>query len=240
MIRRIAGAVLDLLYPRHCTGCGVRLEGPTRACLCDVCLAGAVRADVSSCPRCAEPVGPHSDGRGACPRADRHPALAFEAATAVYRYEGPIREVIHALKFQGDLTPVEWVSREVSDAVGRAPWARRVEVVVPVPLHWTRRLRRRFNQSELIARYVARAHGWPLAARAVVRTRITGPQSSLGPAEREANVRGAFRVARPGPVRGRAVLLVDDVMSSCATASECARAIRAAGARYVFVAVFAR
>jgi len=132
------------------------------------------------------------------------------------------------------------MGRELADALRRVSWAGEADAVVPVPLHWTRRLRRRFNQSELIARRAAEALGRPLLTRVVRRIRKTQPQSALGPGEREANVRGAFRVTRPQKIRGRTILLVDDVMSTCSTASECARSLRKAGARRVFVAVFAR
>jgi ComF family protein len=108
-----------------------------------------------------------------------------------------------------------------------------------VPLHWRRRLQRGFNQSALLAGAVARRYGIPVRS-ALRRTRATPTQAGLTHAGRRSNVAGAFRVARPETVAGRRVLLVDDVMTTGATASACAAALKRAGARYVALLTLAR
>lgn len=239
-VRALVEGVLNLAYPRECMGCGVRLTRPPPVCLCEQCLAAVVRVGPEQCPRCGGHMGPFAEGRLACASCGGRDDVAFSKGTAVFNYDTVTRRVIHGFKFGGDLSPVAWIGRELSAKLGRTAWLAEVDIVVPVPLHWTRRLARRFNQSELIARGICSAHALPLAACALRRIRKTAPQSMLDPAERRQNVRGAFRVVHRRAVAGKCALVVDDVMSTCSTASECARALKHAGARRVFVAVFAR
>jgi ComF family protein len=115
-----------------------------------------------------------------------------------------------------------------------------VEVVVPVPLYWLRRLTRGYNQSAAVAGGVARVLGLPCRPRWLRRVRNTPKQVGQSLAARQENVRGAFRARRRAPLAGRSVLLVDDVMTTGATLGEAARALRAAGAARVAVAALAR
>lgn len=114
------------------------------------------------------------------------------------------------------------------------------DVIIPVPLHWTRLWRRGFNQSALLASEVATRLARPLDVRSLVRSRATPSQTARDGKERLLNVRGAFGVRRPGRVAGRRILLVDDVMTTGATANECARALISAGAARVDVLTLAR
>jgi ComF family protein len=116
----------------------------------------------------------------------------------------------------------------------------RADVIVPVPMFWTRRLLRGVNSPEILAESLAGRLDLPVLRRVLVRTRNTLPQFSLPPSERFPNVRGAFRVRRGYDLSGARVLLVDDVLTTGATSSEAARALRSAGAEAVLVAVAAR
>ena len=185
-------------------------------------------------------MGPFASGPGACPSCEKGKGLVFRGAVAVCRYEGVAREMVHRFKYGGDTRAARWMAGQMAAQWRRAPWGNQVQVVVPVPLHWSRRIRRRFNQSELLARAMGREAEARCEPGILRRTRKTHAQFELSLAERARNVSGAFRVARPASVKGQVVLLVDDVMTTCATATECARVLRAAGAKRVFVAVFAR
>jgi ComF family protein len=166
--------------------------------------------------------------------------VAFRQAVAVFRYEGCVREAIHRWKYRGDLRAGASLCDMLLEALRQEEFMGSVQVVIPVPLHWVRRLRRRFNQSEFLARAVARRFGVGFAPGVLRRIRNTPSQVGLTPAERHQNVRDAFRVVRPWALRGRTVLLVDDVLTTCATAGECARTLRGAGAGCVYVAALAR
>lgn len=165
----------------------------------------------------------------------------FGRARAVARFEdGPARLLVHRLKYYDRLELARplarWMARAGADLVAQAA------VLVPMPLHRLRLAQRRFNQAALLARTMSQETGIPLAAQALVRVKPTPPQVGLSRSQRAENVQGAFRVAdeRRHEVAGRHILLVDDVMTSGASANAAARTLLRAGAAAVDVVVFAR
>jgi len=191
-----------------------------------------------TCPRCASTVGQHEDVVNGCTRCRDEP-LAFESAFRLGPYDGVLRDVILAMKHRAAET--------LADCVGRL-WAAhhanrfrqlRVDLVIPVPLHWWRRLRRGYNQSECLSDAIASSLAIEHRTRWLRRIRPTRSQTTVAASERHTNVRGAFRVSRSASVKGRSILLVDDVLTTGSTASECARALRSAGAQVVHVGILA-
>jgi len=160
----------------------------------------------------------------------------FDAAYSFGTFEAELRELIHVFKYGR----VETLARPLGRFLRLAlPRTERFDAVVPMPLHWMRRWTRGFNQSALLAREIARRSSLPVR-NLVRRTKSTAPQAGLTNAGRRANVSGAFRVPRPERVRGLRILLVDDVMTTGATASACARALKQAGAARVVLLTVAR
>jgi ComF family protein len=164
----------------------------------------------------------------------------FDGVLRLGPYEGLLREVIPRLK--------HWAGEGLAEALG-ALWAAHSEaalrelaagLVIPVPLHWVRRLARGYNQSEALARELAARLHLPCRPGWLRRIRATPKQTEQTPSRRRTNVRGAFRVSVRAAFTGQTVLLVDDVLTTGSTASEAARALRRAGARRVVVAVLAR
>lgn len=175
------------------------------------------------------------DEEGRCPLC-RLGMRGFDAAYSFGMYEGRLRKLIHLFKY-GRIRPL---ARPLAAWLASAlPLDQRFEAVVPVPLHWRRRWERGFNQAALLARAVARRCGVP-SVRALRRRRATAAQAGLSHAGRRANVSGAFLARRDRRLAGRRVLLVDDVMTTGATASACAAALKRAGAAYVAVLTLAR
>jgi ComF family protein len=154
-----------------------------------------------------------------------------------------MRDAIHELKYSGRTVLATPLGRLLAEAgpevvpVALDEWA---DALVPVPLHPARLAERGFNQAELLLAPCRSAWGLPVLGHALVRTRATLPQTDLDAEARRANVRDAFRVRRPAEVAGRRLLLVDDVLTTGATAGSAARALRAAGATAVGVLALAR
>jgi ComF family protein len=189
------------------------------------------------CVSCRTPFQNHFplDNEGIC-RLCRSGTRGFDAAYCFGAYEGNLRELIHLFKY-GRMKPLATTLAVRLAAV--LPRDRRFDVVVPMPLHWRRQWQRGFNQSELLARATARRCGIPMV-NAVRRTRATATQAGLSNAMRRENVSGAFRVKKPRAVEACRVLLIDDVMTTGATASACAHALKRAGAKSVALLALAR
>jgi ComF family protein len=158
----------------------------------------------------------------------------FDQVYSFGAYEGVLRELIHLFKFEG----VRTLQRPLGALLAQAlPRESSFDAIVPMPLHWRRRWQRGFNQSELLAREIARRWSVPVCAL-VRRGRATAPQAGLTSAQRRTNVQGAFAVARS--LKGMRLLLIDDVLTTGATASACARALKQAGAVQVTLLALAR
>lgn len=176
------------------------------------------------------------DAEGRCPLC-RAGLRGFDAAYCFGSYEGTLRELIHLYKYGR----IQTLSQPLADLLAAAlPLDERFDAVIPVPLHWRRQWQRGFNQSELLARAIARRRGIAVV-RALRRSRSTRTQAGLSNTERRKNVATAFQCRRAGrTLAGRRVLLIDDVMTTGSTAAACARALKQAGAARVVLATVAR
>lgn len=229
--------VLAVVFPSRCAGCGGSLGRPSRGPLCEGCWRLVPRHRAVLC-RCGVPL-PAATATAACARCRRGLA-PFSAGWSLGPYEGVLRTLVHELKYRARRRVAERLAERVCGDEGARGLLEHGAVLVPVPLH-PRRLRERgFNQSELLAAAIARRSGLALAPRALVRRKDTRAQAGLRAGERRRNVAGAFAVRQRGRVAGRAVVLVDDVLTTGATARACAGELKSAGARSVTVLTVAR
>ena len=233
-LRRLGRAVVDGVLPPRCLACGTIVDEPDA--LCSSCWAGMRFFAPPWCAVCGLPF-PHPMGEEAVCADCARQKPSWDRARAVMRYDKHSRHLVLALK-HGDRTHVaralgRWMGRAGAELLQSA------DMIVPVPLHWTRLFTRRYNQAGLLAHAVRAAGGPPVMADWLVRRR-TPSQGRLGPVARVRNVRGAFAVRRGCDVKGKRIVLVDDVLTTGATVEECARVLRRGGAASIGVLTLSR
>lgn len=240
LLTELAGRMADGFYPRVCPvkGCGEPCDVQGRH-VCWSCRSKIELYTEGLCSVCglfAEGHVGHSFVCGMCKQAKPR----FDCARAAGHFQGVLRELIHAFKYNNAL----WLKHDLVDllqgCLAAQFKAEDVDVVVPVPLHPVRQRERTYNQSALLAEELAQRLDRRYDEKALVRSRITATQTKFDAAHRRTNILGAFAVARPEWVRQRCVLLVDDVMTTGATLNECARMLKKAGARVVWAVTVAR
>jgi ComF family protein len=236
--RDLFRGLLDLLLPGVCVGCDAPLS-PDATGFCLPCRNALTASTGPACPFCAAAVGPFTALADGCPSC-RDAGLRFDAVDRLGVYDGRLRELILRIKHASGESVAEHLGRFWAAEAETRLAGLGVDLVAPVPLHWWRRIKRGYNQCDVLAEHLARRLRVPCWPRCLRRTRYTPYQSSRTTAERRANVAGVFVARTPASVRGRTILLVDDVLTTGSTASEAARALKTAGAKRVVVAVLAR
>ena len=227
----------SLFYPALCAICSEPI--PRSAYLCANCQEKAPRIKPPFCSTCSEPFDGHITEVFSCANCGQR-RLYFEAAVASYRSRGVVRIIMHQFKYGQQIHlrhPIaDWLSETLHDP--RLD-GRRFDLLVPVPLHPARKRERGFNQAELLGELLSRRSKLRML-QPLERIRYTTTQTAYDRAERMENLRDAFRLRKKADVRGLRVLLIDDVLTTGSTLSECARVLKGAGAISVHAATAAR
>ncbi len=213
--------ILDWLYPPNCGGCG---KPGSR--WCEECSTSTTEILPPICPICGNP---HTNNN-ICPRCHVSPPH-FTALRSYTAFNSHIREAIHRLKYGRDIGLGEILSRPMIKSLQKLNWA--LDIVAPVPLGLARFEERGYNQATLLARPIALAMSLPFSSRLLTRIRETRSQVGLSVTERRQNMANAFR-ADSKSVRGKNILVVDDVATSGATFNACAEALLDGGASKVY------
>ncbi len=245
ILETAAASVFTTLFPSDCRFCHSPLVKVSRLPVCNTCLEQIQKIDGVTCSVCGNPIVSslaQNQEKPCCGECVSSEPL-FDKAVAYGPYDGGLRDLIHLLKYDGVRPAANVLGRMMSEAfLDLSPSFDDGEpVIVPVPLHSSKLKQRGFNQSELIARAALKIVPLGLINSEILRrTRPTETQTGLTREQRQRNIRGAFRVQHRNLLSGKDILLVDDVFTTGTTVSECARVLRKAGARHVYVATVAR
>lgn len=217
-------SLLHTLFPSTCACCGdVLVSGEKQICI--NCLSKLTATLYSA----------HDDNHTERMLAGRIP-LQHATSILVFRQGNTVQDLIHAMKFYGNSDLCLLMGRQMGLELLHSGRFDDIDLLVPVPLHWRRRLQRGYNQSELLCRGISQVMGRPVNSRALVRHRYTHQQSLQSSDDREANVEGAFSLRRPDDLRGKHILLVDDVLTTGATLGSCCDALKSVNGLKISIA----
>jgi ComF family protein len=233
-----ATALLDLVLPKCCPACERPLGSGLPGLVCGLCWSRLRLLPHPQCDRCGHPLS----RRGICRWCDLLPPFVRAVRSVCWVTDGTGGAIVHALKYEG------WhdIADGMAERMARLPWPADVHeeraALIPVPLAASRERERGFNQSERLARAIGERWSLPVWDDCLVRVRTTETQTRLTPGDRLRNVSGAFHASREAllRLRGRHLVLVDDVVTTAATLNACAAALFDAGARIISYITFGR
>lgn len=224
-----AGQLAELVYPPdiYCISCGKAIPSGRLYSMCDGCLDTIHWANGKLCTACGKPLEDWYPDRycSECIGQER----SFDAGITCFQYKEQEREMIRNLKYHGKGFLARPLSEIMADRLNALPG--RWDLVIPVPMYRKKERRRGYNQADLLARFMARRMGLAYSPKVLIRTRDTAPMNRLGAAERRRNLDHAFAVTEEGRsmIRGRRLLLVDDIFTTGTTAGRCAEVLKEAG-----------
>jgi len=206
--------------------------------VCADCEKSLPAIDGFVCRVCGVPL---DDGGEHCFACRKNPkAYFFDELRSVYRYEGRARTLILKFKYSGRTYLTRGFGAAMAEKAEKEGFSKKADIVIPVPLNIIRRIKRGYNQAGLLAKETARILGIREDGGILRRKKITKPQFKLSKYERAENIRDSFFVSGNADIKGKNILLIDDIATTGATVSSCARALKKAGAKKVFVVTLAR
>lgn len=225
--------IVDFLVPAYCGVCRQKLSRNEKV-ICDKCFYGISVITRPYCERCGKP----TQGETVCNDCIEHPHN-FSRARAIGQYDGVLGELVRLLKYDKKLSVGKRLGNMLATILQSDEFLSGSKAIVPVPLHRVAYRRRGYNQSEILAYEVSKLTGVPVINKILYRIKPTKSQTKLSPEERKENVKGAFRVIG-NELKGKKVILIDDVCTTGATLDECASELMKAGADEVYALVCAR
>jgi ComF family protein len=240
MLRRLINGLVDIVYPKTCLACKNKIESAAIDNLvCAQCWAKIKRNTPPFCHSCGRHLEKSDFVKNICPCCLKS-RLHFDRAFSPCAYTGVIKELIHAFKYNNrdylglplSRLMIEFI-REYNLPMGY------LDFIVPIPLHKTRLREREFNQAQILAKFIAAEFKKEVLSDALLRLRHTKTQTELETQERLLNVKGSFSVNNNREIKGKNILLVDDVLTTGATSSEAAHTLKDAGTNIVFVLTLA-
>ncbi|OGS37743.1 MAG: hypothetical protein A2293_05085 [Elusimicrobia bacterium RIFOXYB2_FULL_49_7] len=228
---------LHFFFPITCEACGCGLPADDYYRVCQSCREKIRFISGLYCRRCGIPL---PDGGQHCYHCRQKSSFPYEFLRAATVYEGAVAGLIYQLKYRHKDYLKRFLAKLLTDALNQYPELAEADMVIPVPLHWTRKFNRGYNQSALLAEIVARHMNKPFFETILSKKRFTSPQVGLNRDKRLENLQNAFAVRNRATIKGKKILLIDDVCTTTSTLEQCAATLRRAGAAQVSALTIAR
>lgn len=230
-MKRIFSALINMILPPRCINCGTILSEKNG--LCGQCFNKIHFISEPLCHRCGRPLDENNAHQSCCGECLRQKKPLISIKRAVFIYDENSKKMILDFKFYDKTSSAETLAHMLSGA-GRDIWAHSPDLLIPVPLHRSRLIKRRYNQSALLAKYLSKITQIPTDYASLIRQENTIPQAQLSQKQRKQNLKHAFSVKNPQKIKGKSVVLIDDVSTTGSTLSECARALKKAGVKDIY------
>lgn len=239
-INKVISGLADLIYPKTCLVCKNKLKDTSVDNLvCLDCWGKIKKNQPPFCHRCGRSLEKKSLAKNICVSCIRK-SLSFDRAFSPCVYEGTIKELIHQFKYNNKDYLGAMIGRLMVDFIREYDLPiDLLDLIIPVPLHGCRQREREFNQAQILSNYLAKVFNKKVLNNTLIRHRNTRTQTELEPRQRFLNVKGSFAIKDSQTLKGKNILLVDDVLTTGATSSEAASVLKAAGANIVFVITMA-
>lgn len=228
---------LNFIFPVTCVQCGCDLPADDHFRLCLDCRGKIIPIGDIYCLKCGKNL---PDGGAHCYSCLKNPSHYFEQIRSYGIYEGTLRDLIHKFKYRNKDYLYRLLGGLLIEVVQRHKELLKIDYIVPVPMHWFKKLRRGYNQTELLAGYLASYYNIPILLKNLNRTKLKSPQIKLKEEQRFENIKNCFNVRDGKVIKGKDILLIDDVCTTGATINECSRILRKAGANRVYAITLAK
>ncbi|MEW6088843.1 MAG: ComF family protein [bacterium] len=223
--KTILDAFVDFIWPPKCLICGIDLENGKKM-ICNECEKGIILFSPPFCAQCGHPLFYSGDLSERLCAPCKNGKYFFEHAFIIGSYEKSLRDAIHRFKYDKKAVLRKYFSILINDYIEKNNVLNKFDIIVPVPLFSAKKRERGFNQSELLASVIGEKWDLPVLSKNLYRTRHTEPQHNLDYLQRKENIKGAFKLKNKIPVKGKRILLVDDIVTTGATVNECSRILK--------------
>ncbi|MDR3125104.1 MAG: ComF family protein [Endomicrobium sp.] len=238
MIKKIFFKTINLLYPVTCSLCGKDLTAISKYKICDECKKSFNKIRNDICQKCGINLG---DGGNLCCTCRKNLQIyGFDKLRSVYLYKGNLRKLILKFKYSNRPFLYKDFAFEMNKSIQEYDFFKSSDFIIPVPLNILRKIKRGYNQAELLAKEVSIKTEIPILRNILFRKKITKPQFKLSKSERIKNIDNSFIVKNKNVIKGKTILLVDDIATTCSTVSSCANVLKGNGAQKVYVLTLAR
>jgi competence protein ComFC len=231
--------LIDFFYPLTCSACGKKLDYLSQARICGSCKKSFPAVKGLLCQKCGVPL---YDGGEHCYVCRKHPVeYCFDKMRSVYLYKDPPRSLILKFKYSNRTFLARDFALAMCETMKSHSFYSGTDFIIPVPINIVRRIKRGYNQTELLANEISRETNIPALNNVLFRSKITKPQFKLSKSERWKNIENSFFVQNNNSViKDKTILLIDDIVTTSATVSSCSLVLKTAGAKKVYVLTLAR